>query len=82
KETENLNNARQLLLRNDKKLVAQASLQIGCYPIMPMRFQPSFSRLSSLNQPPSQVQQHLYNSSLRPISFPTHFLSQDQMNDY
>ncbi|XP_045807475.1 zinc finger protein JAGGED-like [Trifolium pratense] len=32
KETEKLNNARQLLLRNDHNLVAQAALHLGCYP--------------------------------------------------
>ncbi|KAL5070596.1 hypothetical protein RYX36_021483, partial [Vicia faba] len=37
---------------------------------------------SSSNQPPSQVQQYMYNSSSQPISFPTHFLPQHQMNDY
>ncbi|WJX21392.1 hypothetical protein P8452_10835 [Trifolium repens] len=32
KETEKLNNARQLLLLNDHNLVAQAALHLGCYP--------------------------------------------------
>ncbi|KAI5401497.1 hypothetical protein KIW84_066100, partial [Lathyrus oleraceus] len=86
KETEKLNNARQLLLRNDHNLVAQAALQLGCYQTMPMRFPTSFSGSSaSSSQAPSQVQvqQYLYNSSSRPISFPTRFIPQhQQMNDY
>ncbi|XP_058772419.1 zinc finger protein JAGGED-like [Vicia villosa] len=82
KETEKLNNARQLLLRNDHNLVAQAALHIGCYPTMPMRFPSSFSGSSSSTQAQSQVQQYLYNSSSRQISFPPHFIPQHQMTDY
>lgn len=49
---------------------------------MPMRFPTSFSGSSSSTQAQSQVQQYLYNSSSRQISFPTHFIPQHQMTDY
>ncbi|XP_073224156.1 zinc finger protein JAGGED-like [Cicer arietinum] len=95
KETEKLNNARQLLLRNDHNLVAQAALHLGCYPTIathmgdhhttvPMRYQRSMSGSSSSNQ---QVQQYLYASSSSPsrqVSFPTHLNipHQQQINNY
>lgn len=47
------------------------------HPTMPLRFPTSFSAAgssSSTPQQPSQVQQYLYSSSSRPMSFPPHLV--------
>ncbi|GAU11502.1 hypothetical protein TSUD_344920 [Trifolium subterraneum] len=63
KETEKLNNARQLLLRNDHNLVAQAALHLGCYP--PIATAAGYNPAGNIGD--------YHHHSTMPLRFPTSF---------
>ncbi|XP_020237656.1 zinc finger protein JAGGED [Cajanus cajan] len=94
RETETLNQARQLVFRSDHNLAAQAPPHLGCCtpggyhppgdPTVPMRFPRYFSGSSSTHMaPPPPPQPYLYASPSRPVSFgSSHFPHQHAANDY